>query len=185
MKRRVTTRFPAGVWLCALALIAAGCSPSQQQQAQNAMNDAFIAAQIRAKMSAVDPATVSNVHVKVVNHNVTLTGEVPSQQEHVRIVAAARSVNGVGKLDDRVQVNPKAPTAQELEADLTLQARIKTALTEQTGVNAFRVRVDVHKGVVVLEGTVPSKTVHTLVLETVHGVSGIRQVVDRISVTRS
>jgi hyperosmotically inducible periplasmic protein len=178
VKRRL-----AMVW--AFALLASACSPSQQQQTQNAVNDTFLAAQIRAKMSAVDAATLSNVKVKVVNHNVTLSGEVPSKQEHIKVVAAARSVDGVAKLDDRIKVNPKAPTAQQLEDDLSLQARIKTALTEQTGVNAFRVRVDVHKGVVVLAGSAPSKTVHTLVLETVRGVAGVRRIIDHLTVART
>lgn len=165
-----------------LCLLFASCSPAQQQQAQTQVNDTLIAAQIRAKISAIDAATVSNVHVQVVHHNVTLSGEVPSQQEHQKIVAAVRSIDGVGKIADRIRINPKAPTAQELEDDIALQARIKTALAEQTGVNAFRVQVGVHKGVVLLEGAVPSRTVHTLVLETVRGVPGVRQIVDRVAV---
>ncbi|MDQ6824975.1 MAG: BON domain-containing protein [Candidatus Eremiobacteraeota bacterium] len=170
------------LWLCAGFLVATSCSPSQQQQAQTQVNDAFIAAQIRAKISAIDAATVSNVHVKVVNHQVTLSGEVPSSQEHSKIIAAAHSVAGVTKLVDELKINPKAPTAKELESDLSLQARIKTALTEQTGVNAFRIRVSVHKGSVLLEGNVASKTVHSLVLETVRAVPGVRQLTDRVTV---
>jgi len=178
VKRRL-----AVVW--AFALLATACSSSQQQQTQNAVNDVFLAAQIRAKMSAVDAATLSNVKVKVLNHNVTLSGEVPSAQEHIKVVAAARSVDGIAKLDDRIKVNPKAPTAQQVEADLSLQARIKTALTEQTGVNAFRVQVNAHKGVVVLAGSVPSKTVHALVLETVRGVPGVRRLIDHLTIART
>lgn len=173
----------AMVW--AFTLLACACSPSQQQQTQNAVNDAFLAAQIRAKMSAVDAATLSNVKVKVASHNVTLSGEVPSEQERIKVVAAARSVDGVARLDDRIKVNPKAPTAQQLEDDLSLQARIKTALTEQTGVNAFRVQVNVHKGVVMLAGSVPSKTVYALVLETVRGVSGVHRIIDHLMVART
>ena len=83
------------VW--AFALLASACSPSQQQQTQNAVNDAFLAAQIRAKMSAVDAATLSNVKVKVVNHNVTLSGDPdnPLKIERVeRIIVDPKNTDG-------------------------------------------------------------------------------------------
>ena len=173
------------VWLCTVTLFAAGCSPSQQQQAQSKVNDAFIAAQIKAKISTIDAATVSLVHVQVDNQVVRLSGDVHSQTERAQVLAAARRVSGVKSVIDRLTVNPKAPTAQQLENDVALQARVKTALTEQTGVNAFRVQVEVHNGDVVLSGSVPSKTVRALVLETVHGVAGVKHVRDRLQVSRS
>ncbi|HEV2038235.1 MAG TPA: BON domain-containing protein, partial [Candidatus Eremiobacteraceae bacterium] len=82
--------------------------------------------------------------------------------------------------DDRLIVNPKAPTAEEIANDLSLQAKVKTALAAQTGVNALKVQVSVHSGVVLLEGSVPSKTVHDLVVETARGVSGVHRVVDHL-----
>ena len=171
------------VW--AVCAVLAACSPSQQQQAQSQVNDALIAAQVRAKLTAIDAATVSNVHVSVSNRRVALSGDVPTVQERQRIVAACRGIDGVTKVSDGLRVNAKAPTAKELEDDLALQARIKTALAEQTGVNALQVQVSVHKAVVELDGEVHSATVHALVLETVHTVPGIRQVVDRLRISHS
>lgn len=178
------TRRPAR-WAAVLGagiIVLVGCSPSSQQRAKNDLNDAFIAAQVRAKIATVDPATVSLVKVDVLNRGVTLTGQVHSAQERSNVDVAARSVANVTRVDDRLTVNPKAPTADEMAADLSLQAKVQTALAAQTGVNALKVRVSVHAGVVTLEGTAASPAVHELVLETTHGVPGVKRVVDRVRV---
>lgn len=167
-------------WL-ACALLTA-CSPAQQHQAQTQVDEALLATQVRAKIASIDAATVANVHVNVSSHVVTLSGDVPTAQERQQILVAVRGTDGVSSIVDRLRVNPKAPTATELENDLALQARIKTALTEQAGVNAFKVKVDVHKGAVQLSGAVPTATVHALILETVHAVPGVRSVRDSVRV---
>ncbi len=165
--------------LVCLALLTA-CSPAQQQRAQSDMNDAFIAAQIKTKIAAVDAATVSLVKVDVDKRVVTLSGEVHSAGERGKVDAAARSVSGVTRVVDRLVVNAKAPTAQEITDDLGLQAKVQAALAAQTGVNALKVRVSVHASVVQLEGTFASRALHEVILETVRGVPGVRRVVDRL-----
>ncbi|MDQ6780672.1 MAG: BON domain-containing protein [Candidatus Eremiobacteraeota bacterium] len=146
------------------------------------MNEALLETQIRAKIASIDAATVSNVHLAVSNQTVFLSGDVPSAQERQQILIAVRATDGVANVVDRLRVNPKAPTARELENDLALQARIKAALTEQAGVNAFKVKVDVHKGAVQLSGAVPTRTVHALVVETVRAVPGVRSLHDGVRV---
>ncbi|MBC5805828.1 MAG: BON domain-containing protein [Candidatus Eremiobacter antarcticus] len=166
----------------AIALLSAltSCTASQQQEAKTGVDDAWIATQVRTKIATIDAATVSLVSVQVRDRVVTLGGQVPSAQEHARVVEAARSVSGVKSVDDNLRVNPKAPTGKEIAGDLALQARVKAALASQTGVNAFAVKVSAHAGIVALDGSVPNKTVHDLVLETVRGVPGVRSIVDHI-----
>jgi osmotically-inducible protein OsmY len=178
------TKVVAGL-LCLALLAAWGCSASQQERAKSDVDDALIFTQVRAKISAIDPATVSLVNVDVHRRAVTLTGQVHSADERSKVDAAARSVSGVTSVDDRLRINPKAPTASEVAADMALQAKVKTALAAQTGVNAFKVQVSVHAGVAALEGTVPSETVHTLVLQTARGVAGVRRVVDHLRIEKS
>jgi osmotically-inducible protein OsmY len=160
------------------------CSPSQQARVKATANDALIAAQVKAKIAGVDPATLSLVTVDVQNKKVTLTGEVHSVAERKQVDQAARQVSGIAGLVDRLRVNPKAPTANEIAADLELQARVQTAIAGQTGVNALNISVSAHRGVVTLTGTVPNVTVRTLAVQTAQGVQGVRQVVDRLHVQR-
>jgi osmotically-inducible protein OsmY len=157
-----------------------GCSSSQQERAKSDMNDAFIAAQIHTKLVAIDPATVSLVKVDVAQGVVTLSGQVHSQTERDKVDEAARSVSGVKRVNDRLAVNPKAPTANEIAGDVSLQAKVKAALAAQTGVNALKVAVSVHAGVVALEGTYASAALHEVILETVRGVRGVRRIEDRL-----
>ena len=164
----------------ASALLIVGCSSSQQERAKSDMNDAFIAAQIHTKIAAIDPATVTLVTVDVSHGAVTLSGQVHSGAERDKIEEAARSVSGVTRVADRLAVNPEAPTAQEIAADLGLQAKVKAALGAQTGVNALKVEVGVHAAIVTLAGTYTTPAMHTVIMETVRQVPGVRRVVDRL-----
>jgi osmotically-inducible protein OsmY len=165
-------------------LWAVACSPAQQERAKATANDALIAAQVKAKIAGIDPATLSLVTVDVDNKRVTLTGQVHSADERARVDAAARSVPGIAGLNDRLRINSKAPTANEIAADLELQARVQAAVAGQTGVNALKIAVSAHRGVVTLSGTVPSSTVRTLAVQTARGVQGVARVVDRLHVQR-
>lgn len=162
------------------ALLTAGCTSSQQERAKSDVNDAFIAAQIHTKLVAIDPATVSLVTVDVTSGVVTLGGQVHSKEERDKVTDAARSVSGVKRVIDRLVVNPKAPTANEIADDVSLQAKVKAALAAQTGVNALKVTVSVHGGVVALDGTYASNALHEVIVETVHGVAGVRRVEDHL-----
>ena len=168
--------------LCVVLL--AGCTASQQQRARSDVNDAVMTAQIKAKIAAIDTATLSLVNVDVNHGAVTLTGQVHSETERIKVDAAARSVSGITRFDDRIIVNPKAPTAEEVANDLALEAKVKTALTAQTGVNALKVQVSAHGGVVLLEGTVASKALHEVIIETTRDVHGVRRVIDHLRLER-
>lgn len=168
--------------ILAFALVFAGCSPSDQKAAQGVANDAFIDAQVRAKAAAVDPATVSLLHVDSKNGDVTLSGKVATVAIKTSIESAAREVSGVRSVVDKIVVDPSAPTGAQIAADLELAARIRTALAAQTGVNAARIHVDVHRGVVVLSGTLPSKAHRDVADETVRPMPGVKKLVDNITI---
>ena len=161
-------------------------SPGQQERAKSTADDAIIAAQVERASAGIDPATVSLVNVDVNARKVTLSGQVHSHQERVQVDAAVRSISGIAGVDDRLKVNPKAPTANEIAADLELQARVQAAIAAQTGVNALKIQVSAHNGVVTLErhGAQQVRS-HTLVLtETVRGVPGVARIVDRLHLQR-
>lgn len=163
----------------AVAATIAACSPGQQERAKETADDAIIAAQVRARLAGVDPATVSLVNVDVNARKVTLTGQVHSEQERAQVDQAVRGISGIAGLEDRLKVNANAPTANEIAADLALQAKVQTAIAAQTGVNALKVNVSAHHGVVTLGGTVAAGPAHALVLQAARGVPGVVRVVDR------
>jgi osmotically-inducible protein OsmY len=178
---RIVTRRAVAAALAA-ALACAACGSQDQDRAKQVADDALIAAQVRAKAAAIDPATVSLVNVTCDRGNVTLTGKVATTTERTSIEQAARGVNGVQTVVDGITVDPTVPTGAQIEADLALAARINVALAAQTGVNAARVHVDVHRGVVTLTGSLPSKAHREVADETVRAVPGVKHVDDKLTI---
>lgn len=170
------------VLLLLLCIFSASCNQSDRNQAQSAADDALIAAQVQTKAAAIDPATLSLLHTKCEGGTVTLSGKVATAAERASIEKAARSVNGVRNVIDDVEVDPHAPTGRQIEADLALAAKIHAALVAQTGVNAARVHVDVHKGIVTLTGSLPTSAHREVADQTVRGVAGVVRLIDKITV---
>jgi osmotically-inducible protein OsmY len=174
--------------LATLLLAAAACSKSDQEQTQKALqggaNDAWICTQVRAAATALDPATVSLVKISCAPGVVTMTGQVRSKEEREQLIEAARKVEGVKSVVAHIEINPKAPTGNEIADDLTLATKVRVALAGQTGVNAIKIDVTVHRGVVTLAGNVPSTALRSVAVDTARGVSGVKGVVNKLTVER-
>lgn len=176
----------AFVALFALSLNA--CTKSEQEQAQqqiqNQAGDAWTCTQVRAGATELDPATVSLVKISCAGGVVTMQGQVRSAQERAQLINIARKVKDVRRVKSEIAVNPKAPTGNEIADDVALAARVQVALAGQTGVNAFEIGVSAHRGIVTLTGTVPTRSVKTVALDTARSVSGVKGIVDKIQVHR-
>lgn len=185
----VTARFLNALGVIALfAMMLTGCSKSDQEQTQRAIErgagDAWMCTQVRASATALDPATVSLVKIECAGSTVTMSGQVRSAQELQQLVAAARKVDGVKVVNSRITVNPKAPTGNEIADDVTLAGKVRVAIAGQTGVNALKIDVSAHRGVVTLTGGVPSAAIKTVAVDTARGVNGVKGVVDKLQIQR-
>lgn len=176
------SRFPKVIVAAGLALALAACSSSDQRQAQGKASDALIATTVKAKLATIDAATLSLVDVSSVDGVVTLTGRVPSADLKNKAHDAARTTDGVKSVDDRLIVDPNAPTGQQIAGDIGLQSRINARLVGQIGVNAGAVTVGVHKGVVDLGGSVRTRALHDVAVETVRTTPGVKRVNDKLTV---
>jgi osmotically-inducible protein OsmY len=172
--------------VCALVMVA--CSKSDQDQAQRAIergaSDAWVCTQVRGSATALDPATVSLVKVECTAGVVTMRGQVRSAQEREQLIAAARKVDGVKAVHAQIAINPKAPTGNEIADDVSLAAKVRVAIAGQTGVNALKIDVTAHRGVVTLDGDVPSRAIESVAVDTARGTSGVKGVVDKLRVQR-
>jgi len=97
--------------LAAVALAAfffgSACTSTQSPGTQ--VDDAGIHAAVKAKLTADRFSNIVNVDINVTNGVVTLAGEVPNAQVKADAGAEARSVNGVVRVVNNLQV--KAPPA--------------------------------------------------------------------------
>jgi osmotically-inducible protein OsmY len=103
MKRiqRVPTALAVLLLLAGLAACKTTSSPHRQ------VDDAAIKASVKAKLAAdVRLSTLTNVEVNSTNGVVTLAGAVRSEEERRMAGEVTRSVDGVVRVDNNLQVNP-------------------------------------------------------------------------------
>lgn len=172
----------AGKRIGALAiLLFAACSGQHEKVS---VNDTLLAATVKAKLVAVDADALTNVRVTASAGTVTLTGQARDPVEKDRYGMAARSVNGVTSVDDRVTVNPDLRGVREQSGDVALTTRVSAAVAAQTGVNVLNLKISSRAGVVSVSGRVPSSSVEQTIVETARRVAGVRRVNASITVDR-
>lgn len=92
----------------AFMLVVAGCTTTQSPGRQ--VDDNAIHAAVMAKLTADRFSNLLNVDVNVTNGVVTLAGEVPNAQVKAEAEREARSVSGVTRVINNLQV--KAPPSR-------------------------------------------------------------------------
>lgn len=190
MRYKVAMKHAFPLVAASLALALAGCSSAPQNapdatitQVEAAAGDALLTTEVKAKLITVDINSTTSLGVRVSDGVATLTGTVRSAAARGRMVAAARSVNGITEVVDQLRVNPRLPdisgsvgqAGQQL-SDAALAGRIAGAIFTQTGTTG--VKVDVHDGNVVLRGHIVDPKVRTAAVDTARNTSGVRSVTD-------
>jgi len=89
------------------AALAAGCTTTQSAGRQ--VDDASIHTALKAKLTADRFSNIVNIDINVTNGVVTLAGEVPNAMVKADAESEARSVNGVVRVINNLQV--KTPAA--------------------------------------------------------------------------
>ena len=121
------------------------------------------------------------IKVTVVGDKVTLTGAVKKRSTEEIAEEVARSVAGVRKVDNRLEIAEGDRAGGNLEAeaaDSLLESKVKMALAEEIGRHAWKVEVEATDGVVSLRGTVPDRERREIAVKTARGTKGVRKVVD-------
>jgi hyperosmotically inducible protein len=85
-----------------LALLVAGCSTTQTAGKQ--IDDTSIHAAVSAKLTSDRFSNIVNIDINVTNGVVTLAGEVPNAQVKADAQAEARTVSGVVRVINNLQV---------------------------------------------------------------------------------
>ena len=101
MNRRTRGILTLGISL-ALALLVAGCSTTQTAGRQ--VDDTTIHTEVLAKLTSARFSNIVNIDINVTNGVVTLAGEVPNAKVSAEAGSEARSVSGVVKVINNLQV---------------------------------------------------------------------------------
>ena len=99
---RIHSRFLAAAVAAVLA-IGIGCTTTQTPGEQ--IDDAGIHTAVKAKLTTDRFSNITNVDINVTNGVVTLAGEVPNAKVKADAEAEARSVKGVRRVVNNLQVS--------------------------------------------------------------------------------
>jgi osmotically-inducible protein OsmY len=167
------------------------------------MDDAMLTAKVKAQMAVDGRISPTRVGVDTLNGAVTLSGEVPTQEEKDAAEQVAQKVEGVRSVNNHITVNPAAagtgvPSGNEMKekagkavgdvgeqmkkeaTEAILQGKIKTRLV---AAGYGGISVGVEQGVATLQGNVPSQRDRDAVETIVANMQGVKQVNSQVTVS--
>jgi osmotically-inducible protein OsmY len=164
-------------------LVLAGPALADKTAGQT-IDDSTIATEVKAALIDKDKVSAGSLNVEVNKGTVQVAGFVDSQGEKTAALATAGKVKGVVKVLDAMVVLPGHRTAGQTIDDTTIQATLKTKLTEIEGAGkAFSINTDVRMGHVLMSGFVHGDKAKAQAGEIAKGIKGVKQVHNFIAVT--
>jgi len=183
-------------------------SPASSPPPAPISDDARITTSIQSKYFMADRIKGRHIVVTANAGVVTLHGEIADDTERAEALLLARTTEGVKRVEDNltIAVAPPASTAAtpptttapstasapsaEAKAtevptntDAALEDRIKSQLASDAQVKNAPIEVTAKSGVVLLQGTAPTRAAKERALTVARGIDGVTQVVERIQVS--
>ncbi|RJG11864.1 BON domain-containing protein [Pseudomonas cavernicola] len=168
------TRSPLILVALALSFALGGCG---SRSFGNKIDDQFIPSEVSDKIAKANPDLAVGSHIVVTSYNgvVLLAGQTPRSELKGMAEQAARSVQGVRKVHNELQViQPSSALARSNDALLT--TKIKTQMLTDNSISSSRIKVITENGIVYLLGLV-SRQEATNASNLVQGVSGVQKIV--------
>jgi osmotically-inducible protein OsmY len=192
------------ITLSCLLILAAGCASDERHSTYSSSSysteppfasdvissatdqsdaDRALAGVVRAQFDRYGAlATLSqNIQIKAKNGTVTLTGNVPGDQEKRMVDAMVENTPGVLAVHDEMRVSTVA-TVPFNQSDRALCTRVRQALVDRPTVAAYvpNIGVSADKGVVTLSGNVPSEADRQTIEDIARNTPGVAGLIDRM-----
>jgi hyperosmotically inducible periplasmic protein len=189
----------------AVATTGTTASPSSPPPPVAISDDARIGTSIQSKYFMDDRIKGRHISVTTNAGVVTLNGEIADDTERAEALLLARTTEGVKRVEDNLTIStstapapastaatpPTAtassaaakPTETAADTDAALADRIQSQLASDNQVKNAPIEVTAKSGVVVLQGTVPTRAAKERALTVARDVDGVTQVVERIQVS--
>lgn len=147
------------------------------------MDDSGVTAKVKAAL--VDNDAIKSTDISVVTHSgvVTLNGFVTSQEQAELAVAAAKKVEGVKSVSDKLHVkDSKKQTVSGYAGDTATTSEIKAKLLADDIVPSRNVKVETTNGVVQLSGTVKTQAQSERAEGIAKAIEGVKSVKNDLTV---
>ncbi|HEB1789252.1 molecular chaperone OsmY [Escherichia albertii] len=150
---------------------------SSMSKVGNFMDDSAITAKVKAALVDHDNIKSTDISVKTDHKVVTLSGFVESQAQAEEAVKAAKSVEGVVSVSDKLHVrDSKESSVKGYAGDTAITSEIKAKLLADDTVPSRHVNVETTDGVVQLSGTVDSQAQSDRAESIAKAVDGVKSV---------
>ncbi|WP_137651331.1 molecular chaperone OsmY [Escherichia albertii] len=150
---------------------------SSMNKVGNFMDDSAITAKVKAALVDHDNIKSTDISVKTDQKVVTLSGFVESQAQAEEAVKAAKSVEGVVSVSDKLHVrDSKESSVKGYAGDTAITSEIKAKLLADDTVPSRHVNVETTDGVVQLSGTVDSQVQSDRAESIAKAVDGVKSV---------
>ena len=145
----------------------------------HASDDTWITTKIKIALMTTDGAGRNGVKVDTEHGKVTLHGTVDGEAVKEKAEATARKVDGVTDVRNLLQVVKESRHDSVKAADHEVKEAVEKSLKHDPSLEGIKVK-SVENGLVFLDGSTPSLASKLRAIETVYGISGVRQVASGI-----
>ena len=150
---------------------------SSMNKVGNFMDDSTITAKVKAALVDNESVKSTDISVKTDKKVVTLSGFVHSQAQAEAAVAAAKAVEGVASVSDKLHVrDSKESSMKGYAGDAATTSEVKAKLLTDDIVPSRDVKVETTDGVVQLSGTVKSQAQSDRAESIAKAVDGVKSV---------
>ena len=123
----------------------------------NAVLDSTTTTAVKTALALNKQVSSFDVHVVTSNDNVTLIGQVPTEDDKRVVEEITRGTKGVANVVNNLQVDPKiqaATAAKQYVTDLEIKVALLESILNNSDLKTQQIKVEVNNGEVKLSGTV-------------------------------
>ncbi|OGR00475.1 MAG: hypothetical protein A2505_03035 [Deltaproteobacteria bacterium RIFOXYD12_FULL_55_16] len=170
---------------CAAAVVGGGAAGgyavgTDERSAGTMLDDAAITAKVKTELIGDKNVKARNIEVNTGAGVVVLSGYVDSPQEANRAASLAKSVSGVVRVKNDLQVGSR--TIGQGFDDKVLAGKIKARLIEEPGIKSLNIEVEVYSGSANVIGIVTSQGQKKTILNLIRSIEGVKGIVDNLQI---
>lgn len=188
---KLTTQITLPALVLAGAAFAAPAFSAESTTLGDEIDEALLELKVKAQLLETIGWDMLDVDVEATADRIVLEGEADGRAHQELAEEAAKAVDGVASVDNRIVLEDAASStstpvgdavanAENEVRDAILESRVKSALIAEMGRHAFSLEVEAADGSVSLRGEVPSGEFERIALSTARECEGVDEVKDLI-----
>jgi hyperosmotically inducible protein len=149
-----------------------------------AIDDATLTARVKTALIGDERTKARQIDVESFRGDVQLNGFVDSAEARSAAASVAKSVDGVTKVTNNLQVRDDR-TAGDVVDDATINSKVRAALIGDERTKAHQIEVDTNDGVVSLGGFVDTAANKTAAAQIAGDVAGVTRFDNKLEVRKN